>query len=230
MVTLTPRLAMVAGLVRKDQPLADIGTDHAYLPVWLLEQGLIPSAAACDVREGPLKNAAATVEREGLSNQVELLLCSGFDHPSLLSYQDFSMAGMGGNLIADLLEAAPFLRTPGTHLVLQPQSHAEDVRAFLYRNGFSILRETATEDSGRIYIALETEFTGNCREASLSDCYLGKLPDSDSPYRYDHFRHVLHRLTTRHDALRSYPQEQEECRMLEEVIAAVEAVLKEERP
>ena len=228
MVTLTNRLLMVAGMVRDGRPLADIGTDHAYLPVYLLQNGTIPSAAACDVREGPLRNAAATVEREGFSDRVELLLCSGYDHPALTEYHDFVMAGMGGNLIADLMEAAPFLQAPDHHFVLQPQSHAEDVRAFLYAHGFTILRETAVEDGGRIYIALEAEYTGDIRDCTLSDCYLGELPKSSSPYRFDYFRRVLHRLTARCDALRSYSEEQEECRMLEDVIRSVETVLKEE--
>ncbi len=228
MITLTARLAMVASLVRDGRPLADIGTDHAYLPVCLLQEGRIPHAAACDVREGPLKNAASTVAREGVGDRVELLLCSGFDDPALMQYKDFVMAGMGGNLIADLMEAAPFLKTPDTHFVLQPQSHAEDVRAFLYHNGFSILRETAVEDTGRVYLAIEAMYTGEVRDATLADCYIGRLPESASPYKYDYFRQVRHRLAARHDALLPYEEEQDECRLLEGVLTAVDAVLKEE--
>lgn len=216
---------MVAGLIRDGRPLADIGTDHAYLPVELLEEGRIPHAAACDVREGPLRNAAATLEAEGISDQVELILCSGFDDPKLREYKDFVMAGMGGNLIVDLLSAAPFLQTEGIHLVLQPQSHAEDVRDYLYRNGFSILRENATHDKGRVYIALEAEYTGDKPEVTLSDCYLGKLPECNAPERFDHLREVLRRLTARHDALLAYEDEREECELLEPVLRHVRAVL-----
>ena len=225
MITLTNRLSMVAGLIRDGHPLADIGTDHAYLPVFLLQEGRIPSAAACDVREGPLQNAASTVDAEEVSDRVELLLCSGFEHPRLQDYTDFVMAGMGGNLMVDLMTAAPFLQTEGIHLVLQPQSHAEDVRDFLYRNGFSILRETATRDNGRGYIALETAWTGETKDPTLSDCFLGKLPESDAPERFDHFRDVLRRLTARHDALLAYPESREECELLEPVIRDVQAVL-----
>lgn len=225
MITLTNRLYMVAGLVRDGRPLADIGTDHAYLPVWLLQEGRIPHAAACDVREGPLQNAASTVEAEGVNDRVELHLCSGFDHPDLSAYEDFVMAGMGGNLMEDLLEAAPWLQRQGTHLVLQPQSHAEDVRAWLYRGGFAILRETATRDNGRVYIALEVAYTGDKKDPTLSECYLGKLPESSAPERFDHFRDVLRRLTARHDALLAYPEEREECELLEPVIRDVQAVL-----
>ena len=216
---------MVAGLVRDGHPLADIGTDHAYLPVFLLQEGRIPSAAACDVREGPLQNAASTVDAEEVSDRVELLLCSGFEHPRLQDYTDFVMAGMGGTLMVDLMTAAPFLQTEGIHLVLQPQSHAADVRDFLYRNGFSLLRATATRDNGRGYIALETAWTGETKDPTLSDCFLGKLPESDAPERFDHFRDVLRRLTARHDALLAYPESREECELLEPVIRDVQAVL-----
>ena len=216
---------MVAGLIRDGRPLADIGTDHAYLPVFLLQEGRIPRAAACDVREGPLQNAAATVDAEEVSDRVELLLCSGFEHPRLREYKDFAMAGMGGNLMVDLMTAAPFLQTEGTHLVLQPQSHAEDVRDYLCRNGFTILRETATRDNGRVYIAMEVSYTGETKDATLSECYLGRLPESDAPERFDHFRDVLRRLTARHDALLAYPESREECELLEPVIRDVQAIL-----
>ena len=216
---------MGAGLIRDGRPLADIGTDHAYLPVFLLQEGRIPRAAACDVREGPLQNAAATVDAEEVSDRVELLLCSGFEHPRLREYKDFAMAGMGGNLMVDLMTAAPFLQTEGTHLVLQPQSHAEDVRDYLCRNGFTILRETATRDNGRVYIAMEVSYTGETKDATLSECYLGRLPESDAPERFDHFRDVLRRLTARHDALLAYPESREECELLEPVIRDVQAIL-----
>ncbi|MBQ8925134.1 MAG: SAM-dependent methyltransferase [Clostridia bacterium] len=225
MITLTNRLSMVAGLIRDGRPLADIGTDHAYLPVFLLQEGRISRAAACDVREGPLQNAAATVDAEEVSDRVELLLCSGFEHPRLREYKDFAMAGMGGNLMVDLMTAAPFLQTEGTHLVLQPQSHAEDVRDYLCRNGFTILRETATRDNGRVYIAMEVSYTGETKDATLSECYLGRLPESDAPERFDHFRDVLRRLTARHDALLAYPESREECELLEPVIRDVQAIL-----
>lgn len=225
MITLTNRLSMVAALVRDGRPFADIGTDHAFLPVFLLQTGKVPHAAACDVREGPLRNAKSTVEKYDLANEVDLCLCSGFDHPDLKDYSDFVLAGMGGNLIADLLDAAPWLQREDTHLVLQPQSHAEDVRDWLYRNGFSILRETATRDNGRVYIAMEVLYTGGTKAATLSECFLGKLPESDAPERFDFFRDVHRRLTARHDALLPYPDTQEERDSLEPVLADLEALL-----
>lgn len=228
MELLTNRLQMVADLLRDDRPFADIGTDHAYLPVAMLLKGRVPSAAACDVGEGPLANAAKTVEKYGLTDKVELVLCSGFEDPRLLDYTDFCLAGMGGNLMVDLLTAAPWLLREGTHLVLQPQSHAEDVRDYLYRNGFSILRETATVDSERVYIAMEAQYTGVVKDATLAECYIGELGNSPAPRKYDHFRTVLHRLTTRREALLAYPAEQEECDLLASVISEIEAILAEE--
>ena len=160
MIHLTPRQQMAADLIRPGRPLADIGTDHAQLPAALLQQGLIPFAWCMDVRKGPLENARATIEACGLTDRTELILCNGFTGLPPGTCHDFVVAGMGGVLTVSLFEAAPWLKDPENHFVLQPQSHLEELRRYLYENGYKILQETAVLDHHRPYTAMEVVYTG----------------------------------------------------------------------
>ena len=158
--------------------LIDIGTDHAYLPVNLIQRGIIPRAIASDIGEQPLKNAEKTVAKCGLADKIELRLTPGLEGYNAQDGSEIVIAGMGGTLIAEILEKAEFIKNPSIHLVLQPQSHSEDVRRFLCKNGFTIEYETVCEDTGRIYNAISAYYTG---DMSKSDCegyfLLGELPN-----------------------------------------------------
>lgn len=187
MIHLTPRQEMIAGLIRPGQVLADIGTDHARLPVALLQQGRIPFAYCTDVRQGPLDNARATIEQCGMSDKTRLVLCNGFEGLVFTDVHDFVVAGMGGVLTVELFTNAPWLKDFRNHFVLQPQSHMQEVRRYLFENGYEIVRETATLDHHRPYTAMEVIFTGDSRDFTLSDCYIGKMreiPDASLKNRY----------------------------------------------
>ena len=138
MPELSPRLEMVASLIRKGSRIADIGTDHAYLPAYLLMNNTVKKALACDVSKGPLLNAEKTAKLFGLEDRIELRLSDGFDRIEPGEADDFIICGMGGSLIAELLERAPWLKDEKYRLIIQPQSHSNDVRKFLTENGFEI--------------------------------------------------------------------------------------------
>ena len=114
------RLGLCAAMVRPGCRLADIGTDHGYLPVWLAKTGVIRSAVAADVREGPLQSARQNIERYGVEEQVTARLSDGLDLVSAQEADDIVIAGMGGELIARLVDRAAWLRDPQKHLILQP--------------------------------------------------------------------------------------------------------------
>ena len=118
-------------MVRKGVVAADIGTDHAYLPSYLVLNGICPRAIACDLRRGPLENAAETLERMGAADRITLRLSDGLDELSAGEADDIIMAGMGGTLISRLLERTDWIKNKNIRLILQPMSHAEDVRLFL---------------------------------------------------------------------------------------------------
>ena len=100
MIVLSPRLKTAADMVRKGVVAADIGTDHAYLPSYLVLSGICPRALACDLRKGPLENAAETLEHWNIADKITLRLSDGLDELSAGEADDIIMAGMGGILIA----------------------------------------------------------------------------------------------------------------------------------
>ena len=159
MFELSPRLAMVASLVRFGRRMADIGTDHAYLPCELVKNGRIPFAIASDVAQGPLHNAELTVRRYGLTDRIECRRSDGLSAYHADEMDEIVLAGMGGNLIVDILSAVSWIKNPRIHLILQPMTHSEDVRRYLLTNGFCIEKETAVLDkTGKVYVALSAVF------------------------------------------------------------------------
>lgn len=111
MIVLSPRLKTAADMVRKGVVAADIGTDHAYLPSYLVLSGICPRALACDLRKGPLENAAKALEHWNIADKITLRLSDGLDELSAGEADDIIMAGMGGILIAKLLERTEWVKT-----------------------------------------------------------------------------------------------------------------------
>lgn len=151
---LSPRLRMVAELVPCGSRLADVGTDHAYLPAALLRWGKIPHAIAADLRQGPLDRARETVRRSGLTEQVEFRLCDGLSGIAPCEIDAAVIAGMGGETIASILSAAPWTRERDLPLVLQPMSSLPDLRLWLQQNGYRIVTEELAREGETIYTAM----------------------------------------------------------------------------
>ena len=160
MINLDKRLSAVAALVRSGSRLADIGTDHAYLPVHLVEAGVCPSAIASDIGAGPLDAARRTVTENGLTSKIALRLGNGLATVSAEEVEDIAIAGMGGETIVMILEAAPWVKDTRLRLILQPMTRAEDLRRWLLSNGFAILEEHLIIDGRHLYPVLAAEYTG----------------------------------------------------------------------
>lgn len=151
-MSLRPRLKMAADMVRCGSSLADIGTDHGYLPAWLVKSGKCKSAVAADLRKSPLENAAETIRIYGVEDKVSLRLSDGLDCILPEEADDIVFAGMGGTLIAQLMERTEWLKDKSKRVIVQPMTHSENVREYLIKNGFEILFENACRDDGRDYI------------------------------------------------------------------------------
>lgn len=158
-IKLSRRLAAAAEFVREGSFVADIGTDHAYLPIYLCESGRIRGAVASDVNRGPAERAKAHVAAYGLSEKISVCLCDGLDGLESYAPEDICILGMGGELIVSLLSRVPWLKTEGKRLILQPMTHPEAVRSYLLDDGFSIVDEVLVEDD-KIYQIICAEYTG----------------------------------------------------------------------
>lgn len=170
---LSERLLAVASLVRDGAVLADIGTDHAYLPIALLQSGKIKSAVCADINEGPLSLAKMNAKKAGVDSKIKFYLSDGFDKIPSDGITDVSICGMGGELILDIVSrATPFLSN-GARLILQPMSREWVLRRGLYSLGFEIVREEFTFDTGKYYILMLVRFTGEKKDIDETVAYVG---------------------------------------------------------
>ncbi len=189
-------------MVRKGNTVADIGTDHAYLPAYLVLNDIVPKALACDVRKGPLENAQKTVEHYGIDDKITLRLSDGFDEIEPFEAQDFVMCGMGGTLMEQLVSRTYWLKDKSKRIIVQPQSHAEDIRRFFIENGFEILFEDACIDGGKLYCAMSAEYIGKTTEKPISYIYTGELPKCKKPEAKLYLENINSRLKKKLEAER----------------------------
>mgnify|MGYP005795953637 FL=1 len=182
---LSRRLTAVSDFVEEDT-LADIGTDHGYVPIYLAKAGRIRHGIACDVKKGPLQKAKENIAQEGLSAVIETRLGSGFAPLQAGEAKTVVMAGMGGMLMIGLLEEAKEVLEKTKQLVLQPQLDVPAVRQALHRLGFFIEKEEMVLEEGKFYTILSAK------------------PGQDVPYGpldYGYGRCLMER---RHPVLRQY--------------------------
>ena len=160
MIGLTPRLQTVADMVPPGCAVADIGCDHGYVSAYLVQQGIAPCVVAADVRPGPLSACRRLVEELGLTFQIQTRLCSGLTDIADAECDAIILAGMGGELIAEILSACPYIHKKT--LILQPMTHPEVVRQFLYTNGFEIRCARVVQEGRHHYLVL-LAFWARCR-------------------------------------------------------------------
>ena len=157
---LTDRLLKIASLVSDGKKIADIGTDHGYIPVYLLKEGKVPFAVLADVNKGPLDNAHKEVIQNNLLDKVDLRLGSGIEILEIGEVEEVIIAGMGGILISELLEAKKEVAHNEEKLILQPMQAQEEIRYYLLNNGYEILEEVLVREDFRIYEIIVAKYTG----------------------------------------------------------------------
>lgn len=168
------RLLCAASFVRCGAIVADIGSDHAYLPIYLLQSGIAERAVATDINEGPIRNAQANVKEAGLSHKISLVLTDGLCGIEQYAPTDILICGMGGELIERIISEAPFTKDDKVRLILQPMSRQEKLRAYLLGAGYNIIDEKLSCDNGRIYQCICAEFDGEAREYTDAELLLGR--------------------------------------------------------
>ena len=148
---LSKRLLEVSGLVSYGSRLADVGTDHGYIPIWLTEQGAIRSAVAMDINRGPLLRAQENIRRHRLEEKIKTRLSDGVAELRPGEADSVVIAGMGGSLMVKILKEGKEVLETVKELVLQPQSDICNVRRFLQENGYRIDTERIVLEDGKFY-------------------------------------------------------------------------------
>ena len=155
---ISKRLELVASFVPQGAILLDVGSDHAYLPIELVERGKIKSAIAGEVVEGPYQSAVKNVEAHGLKEKIQVRLANGlaaFEEADQVSV--ITIAGMGGRLITRILEEGLDKLANVERLILQPNNREDDLRIWLQNHGFEIVAENILEEAGKFYEILVVE-------------------------------------------------------------------------
>ena len=167
------RLLSAAELVRQDATFADIGTDHAYLPLFLLENQRIKYAFCSDINEGPLASAERNARGRQMLDKTEFILTDGASVLAGKGITDYAICGMGGELIAHIIDNAPHLLDSGVNLILQPMSRQAFLRKYLTSHGFDIKCESYSFDSGKYYVCLLASYDGKERSIDNIEAELG---------------------------------------------------------
>ena len=198
---LSKRLQAVADLVTPGNRLADIGTDHGYVPIWLYEQGRIPFALAMDLREGPLQRAAEHIRMHGLDEKIKTRLSDGLEKLLPGETDSIVIAGMGGMLVVKILTQGQAVLDSVQELILQPQSDLDAVREYLHRTGFVIVQEEMVFEEGKYYPMMKAVHGENTDDRKIWFLY-GRLL-----------------LENRHPVLESYLQKEYDscCKLLEKL-------------
>ena len=148
---LSERLSSVASMVTAGNCLADVGTDHGYVPIYLYERNIIPRAIAMDVNKGPLERARLHIAEYGFEKAIETRLSDGLAALKAGEADSVVIAGMGGPLMIRILSAYPEVTASLKELILQPQSEIPEVRNWLYEQGYEILEEHMVYEDGKYY-------------------------------------------------------------------------------
>lgn len=213
MVKISNRLMAAAALVTEGNRLADVGTDHGYVPIYLLQQKKIPYAIAMDINEGPLERAGEHITLFGLGDYIETRLSDGVAALKAGEADTVLIAGMGGGLVMHILEEGKEICHMAKELVLQPQSELERVRKYLREEGYETLKEDMILEEDKFYPMMKVRYIG--RDAAEN--FVKKITDNsveekqsleDKIHLRDLYGGLL--LENRHPVLKNYLQREQE--------------------
>jgi tRNA (adenine22-N1)-methyltransferase len=169
------RLKAIADCVNHCDTVCDIGTDHGYIPIYLIKNGICRFCIATDLREGPLKRALFNIKNENLGDKIELRTGYGLFPIGKNEADTVIIAGMGGMLINEILERGKDISRNAKKIILQPMNSCEKTREWLYENGYSIENEVLIKEGNKLYNILETIWDGIKREEDSVYYHIGKM-------------------------------------------------------
>ncbi len=158
MISLSDRLSMVSSLLGNANVIADVGCDHGYLPIYLLESGAYSSAIAMDVNEGPLCKARENIRLHNLSERIDIRLSDGVSELNVGEADSISICGMGGNVMMHILQMGETVFKSTSVIVIQPQSEYALLRKYLLEKGYVFDDEDIVFEDGKYYFAWKLHY------------------------------------------------------------------------
>ena len=192
---LSKRLFAVAGLVTEGASVADIGTDHGYIPIYLVENEIAVKVIALDINEGPLARAKEHIKEHGLTGKIETRLSDGLARVKPGEADTMIAAGMGGGLVMHILEEGKAVTEQMKHCILQPQSEIDKVRRYVLEHGFQIEEEDMVEEDGKYYPMMRLIHRNEQDEISS---------DGEEPYEEWEYLYGRRLLEKKHPVLKEY--------------------------
>ena len=206
---LSIRLNAVAKLIEDNKIVADIGTDHASLPIFLVKEGRCKKVYAADINTGPLEIAKKNIAAADLSDKIEVFLSDGLKNVPK-DAEEIAIAGMGGELISEIIDAAPFTKSKKVGLILQPMSKASFLRKYLYENGYYIVKEFAFFDAGHLYSVIRAEYCGECISPAEVLCRVGKITENFGEFEREYLEREIKKCEKKIDGLKKANKETDE--------------------
>lgn len=182
---LTNRLQLIYDIIPKCNTIADIGTDHGYIPIFCVLNGIAKNALAMDVNKGPLERAKINIEKYNVSDKVHTRLSNGLEGLACGEADVIVIAGMGGPLIAEILEKGKNVITDETTLIIQPMIAPKELREYLYGSGFEITEEYVCREQDKFYNIFKVkkgEF-----EPTQRDLFIGRNLKKNSPEVFNEY-------------------------------------------
>ena len=174
MIKISKRLCTAASYVRDGAVVADIGTDHAYLPIYLALSNKISRAIASDINEGPINKARENITKHNLNDKIFTCVANGLDGIEIHTPTDIVICGMGGELIAQIIDKSEYAKKQGVRLILQPMTSIKELREYL-QNGFSVIDEDIVYEDNKIYQIICVEYDGVARKFNDIQLELGAV-------------------------------------------------------
>ena len=219
-LNLTPRLKKIFELVPENNCTADIGTDHAYIPIALVEEQVVNHSIASDINRGPIERANQNISKHNLSEKIETRLGPGLTTLSKGEAQVIIIAGMGGLLIADILETSRDVVNSAELLILQPMTAVTELRSHLSKNGYEVVSEHLVAEEDKLYNIITVKPSGE-NPYTKQELYLGKNLSTTSPQLFERYRQaVITKLTRRAEGLKKSqtPENKQALREIEGIL------------
>ncbi len=224
-MSVSRRLTELASLVPRGARVCDIGTDHAWLPILLMREGIATHVIATDKREKPLANAQKNIKFSGVPG-IETRLGDGLSVIDRGEADVIVIAGIGGEVISAILSRCQWLNLPQSPvLILQPTTSPECLRRFLRSSGFAIEKELPVEENGKLYSILRAVFTGKVALYEEWQDYIGGI-DPANPAGRQYIQKQICRLQTAARALIKIPARQEEGMCLQALAEKMEHIIR----